>query len=73
MEVGVGERFSFDIPEDELESYKKGECPANTAKSTEWAIKNFEMWRIARNAKFVQPTYSLTSYVWTNSHIVQCV
>ena len=47
------ERFSFVIGEDDLETYKKGECPANTAKSTEWAMKNFEMWRIARNAKFV--------------------
>ena len=47
--VGVEERFSFDIGEDDFESFKKGECPANTAKSTEWAMKNFEMWRIARN------------------------
>ena len=28
------------------------ECPANTTKSTEWAVKNFESWRVARNAKF---------------------
>ena len=46
------ERFSFDIGEDDLETFKKGECPPNTTKSTEWAIKNFESWRIARNAKF---------------------
>ena len=48
VKVGVEERFSFDIGED-FESLKKGECPANTARSTEWAMKNFEMWRIARN------------------------
>ena len=53
VKVGVEERFSFDIGKDDFESFKKGECPANTAKSTEWAMKNFEMWRIARNAKFV--------------------
>ena len=47
--VGVEERFSFDIGEDDFESLKKGKCPANTARSTEWAMKNFEMWRIARN------------------------
>ena len=46
------ERFSFNIGEDDLETFKKGECPANTTKSTEWAIKNFESWGIARNAKF---------------------
>ena len=46
------ERFSFNIGEDDLETFKKGECPANTTKSTEWAMKNFELWRIARNAKF---------------------
>ena len=53
LKVGVAERFSFDIGEDGFESFKIGECLANTAKSTEWAMKNFEMWRIARNAKFV--------------------
>ena len=50
---GMEERFSFVIGEDDLETYKKGDCLANTAKSTEWAMKNFEMWRIVRNAKFV--------------------
>ena len=57
VKVGVEEHFSFDIGEDDFESFKKGECPANTAKSTKWAIKNFEMWRIARNAKFVNDQY----------------
>ena len=40
VKVGVEECFSFDIGEDDFESFKKGECPANTAKSTEWAMKN---------------------------------
>ena len=53
VKVGVEESFSFDIGEDGFESFKKGENPANTAKPTEWAMKNFEMWRIAHNAKFV--------------------
>ena len=46
------ERFSFNIGEDDLETFKKGEFPANTTKSTEWAMKNFELWLIAHNAKF---------------------
>ena len=46
------ERFSFNIGEDDLETFKKGECPANTTKSTEWPMMNFELWRIACNAKF---------------------
>ena len=49
VKVGIAERFSFDIGEGNFESFKKGECPANTAKSTEWTMKNFEMWRIACN------------------------
>ena len=47
VKVGVEEGFSFEFGEDDFESFKKGECPANPAKSTEWALKNFEMWRIA--------------------------
>ena len=51
--AGVPEEwFSFNIGEDDLETFKKGECPANTTKSMEWSMKNFELWRIARNAKF---------------------
>ena len=42
MKVGVEELFSFDIGEDDFESFKKGECLANTAKSTEWAMKNLK-------------------------------
>ena len=62
VKVGVEEHFSFDIGEDDFESFKKGECPANTAKSTEWAMKNFETWRIARNAKFVNDQYPESWY-----------
>ena len=29
------ERLSFNIDEDDLETFKKGKCPANTSKSTE--------------------------------------
>ena len=45
--------FSFDIQEDSLLQYKEGEIPANTAKNTEWAYRNFESWQIAKNAKCV--------------------
>ena len=48
------DRFSFDIQEDSLLQYKEGEIPANTAKNTEWAYRNFESWRIAKNAKCVR-------------------
>ena len=46
------ERFNFDVTFDELSAWQKGECPANTAKSTEWAVRNFESWRVARNDKY---------------------
>jgi len=46
------ERYSFDVTCEELDAFKEGECPANTAKNTEWALKNFEEWRKARNGKY---------------------
>ena len=50
--AGVSEeQFSFNN-QDDLETFKKGELPANTTKSTELAMKNFELWRAACNVKF---------------------
>jgi len=46
------DRFSFDITADDLEGFMEDSCPHNTAKSTEWAVKNFESWRLARNKHF---------------------
>ena len=46
------ERFSFDLTIDDLTSFQKGESTANTPKSTEWANKNFQSWRIARNKRY---------------------
>ena len=55
VKVGVEERFSFDIGKDDFESFiRKGSAQLILQKALhEWAMKNFEMWRIARNAKFV--------------------
>ena len=46
------DRFSFDVTCEELDAFKEGECPANTMKNTEWALKNFEKWRVARNQRY---------------------
>ena len=46
------ERFSFDTTANELDAFKEGECPLNTTKNTEWALKNFEEWRVARNRNY---------------------
>ena len=46
------ERYLFDVTFDDLNKFKEGECPANTEKNTEWAIRNFEFWRLARNKRF---------------------
>ena len=46
------DRFSFDIDADDLSKYKEGSCPHNTEKNTEWVLRNFEEWRIARNHKY---------------------
>ena len=46
------DRFTFDVTTDDLEGFMEGSCPENTAKSTEWAVRNFEAWRLARNEQF---------------------
>lgn len=46
------ERFFFDVSFDKLSNFKEGSCPRNTIKNTQWAIRNFEEWRVARNARF---------------------
>ena len=46
---GCTERFNFNVTLEELDSFKEGICPENTAKSIEWALRNFETWRNARN------------------------
>ena len=46
------ERFQFDCNIDELQKFKEGECPENTAKSNDWALQNFHAWRVARNEKY---------------------
>ena len=35
------DHFPFNTTGDELEKLMEGECPANTAKNTDWACKNF--------------------------------
>ena len=46
------ERFSFnDVTIEELDAFKEGDCPTNTAKNTEWVVRTFEVWRTARNKK----------------------
>jgi len=46
------ERFSFDMDDEELKDMKGDWCPANTLKNNEWAMRNFETWRSARNKRF---------------------
>ena len=43
------DRFSFDVTIEELDAFKEGDCPNNTVKNTEWAVRTFESWRTARN------------------------
>ena len=46
------DRFDFDTTLEELDTFKEGSCPANTAKNTEWAVRTVEQWRAARNLKY---------------------
>ena len=52
IETQDNERFDFNVTSDDLSKFMEGETPANTEKSTTWAIKNFEEWRKCRNTKF---------------------
>ena len=52
IENHIAERFQFDSCSiDELQKFKEGECPENTAKNNDWAPRNFHAWRVARNEK----------------------
>ena len=46
------ERYLFDVTLEDITKFKEGECPLNTEKNTEWAVRNFEAWQTARNKKF---------------------
>ena len=48
---------------DELVDFQKVECLENTARSTEWACRNFDSWRMVRNDKHSEkcPDYILES------------
>ena len=47
--VSKDDRFDFNVTSDDLSRYMEGETPANTEKSTAWAVNTFEAWRKARN------------------------
>jgi len=49
--ANIAGRFQFDYNFDELQKFKEGECPENTTKSNDWALRNFHAWRAARNEK----------------------
>jgi len=44
----VDDRFLFDIEDSQIDLFKQGEIPANTAENTEWSYQNFESWRAAK-------------------------
>ena len=45
----VAERFQFDCNADEQQKFKEGDCPKNTARNNDRALRNFHAWRVARN------------------------
>ena len=58
------ERFSSFVDDDQLAVLSKGMTPANTSKSTKWALANFDAWRQARNKRYPEdkvPDNLLTS------------
>jgi len=43
----LDQRFDFNITSNDLTRFMEGEIPANTERSTSWAVKIFEDWRKA--------------------------
>ena len=65
------DRYTFDTTMEDLESFKEGYCPANTAKNNDWALRTFELWRVARNIKYTSD--QCPSYLFeTGSHEKLC-
>ena len=66
------DRFLFDdVTIEELDTFKEGDCSDNTAKNTEWALRNFKSWRTARNEK--HPLYLCPSELFsTKDHQEIC-
>ena len=67
------ERFEF-ADEGTLEEFSKGLIPANTGRSTKWALKVFELWREQRNERFPNDTvpddfYSTVDPAVLNTHL----
>ena len=62
--TSASENQRFDFASDQqLSELSKGLIPANTSKSTKWAIKTFELWSEARNKSQPQdpvPAHLLT-------------
>ena len=46
----LDERFDFNVTSNDLTCFMEGETPANTERSTTWAVKIFDDWRRAQNA-----------------------
>ena len=65
------DRFSFDTTMEDLQLFKEGHCPSNTVKNNEWALRTFESWRVARNAKYTSDQCPSNMFV-TGSHKELC-
>ena len=64
-------RFDFHITSDDLSKFMEGDTPANTEKSTTWAIRNFEEWRNARNVKYPNDMCPENIFVQNKSKICE--
>ena len=67
----VAERLQFDCSADELQKFKEGNCPKNTAKNNEWALRNFHAWRVARNEQH-GPDYQCPEDVFDDESKAAC-
>ena len=66
------ERFDF-ASDQQLSELSKGLIPANTSKSTKWAIKTFESWSEARSRSRPQDPKDCISHTARDSRAIRYI
>ena len=63
-------RFAAFVTDEQVAALSKGVTPANTDKSTKWAVNNFEAWKEARNQKYPDDQVPDDLFMCTNPTIL---
>ena len=67
----LDEQFNFNASDD-LTHFMEGETPANTERSTMWAVKIFNNWRKAWNATMTTDLFPENIFTFTHEDSIIC-